>query len=113
MLAKRILGRPGLSQQAQTATGMFLQLLAQQDLASVPILVLANKQDLATSVCATQLRAHLGLDHKHLVADRVCHLLGTSASTGEGTKEALEWLAAAIDKSRKGARRPAPALATV
>eukprot|EP00308_Calcidiscus_leptoporus_P012975 CAMPEP_0119371388 /NCGR_PEP_ID=MMETSP1334-20130426/17562_1 /TAXON_ID=127549 /ORGANISM="Calcidiscus leptoporus, Strain RCC1130" /LENGTH=228 /DNA_ID=CAMNT_0007388645 /DNA_START=113 /DNA_END=800 /DNA_ORIENTATION=- len=96
---------PATGEQARSAAGLFLQLLVQEDLALVPVLICAHKQDVESSLRASQVRERLRLDeYRHLIRDRAFHLLGTSASTGEGTTEALAWLAAAIDKSKADAK---------
>ena len=58
----------------------------------MPILILANKQDIKNSIPPAELHAELGIDflpneHKHRV-----FLNGTSAKTGVGLKESFEWM---------------------
>lgn len=64
-------------------------LLAEERLASVPLLVLANKQDLMNALSEQELHEKLNLAQ---VKDRAIHYAGCSARTGEGLQEALEWI---------------------
>eukprot|EP00475_Leptophrys_vorax_P041514 TRINITY_DN78276_c0_g1_i1.p1 TRINITY_DN78276_c0_g1~~TRINITY_DN78276_c0_g1_i1.p1 ORF type:complete len:201 (-),score=39.06 TRINITY_DN78276_c0_g1_i1:19-621(-) len=60
----------------------------------VPVLILANKQDQPDAVNADDLANLLGMTQ---VTDRKWHVHPTSAISGDGVHEALDWLAENID----------------
>ncbi|EFO62059.1 ARL1 [Giardia lamblia P15] len=64
-------------------------------LAGVPILVFANKQDLATAMKPSDLCDKIGL---WALRDRVWHIQGCSALTGEGLEEGILWMVSKTDK---------------
>jgi ADP-ribosylation factor-like protein 3 len=59
------------------------ELLLEEKLASVPVLVYANKQDLAAAQSATHIAEALGL---HMIKDRPWQIQACSAQMGEGVK---------------------------
>lgn len=65
------------------------QLLDEEKLSHVPVLVMANKQDLLNALDAKELTTELNL---HELRDRVWNILPCSARTGEGLQEGMEWL---------------------
>ena len=67
--------------------------------ATVPILVLANKQDLPSALETTKLEAVLGL--KDLGPHVTWHLQSTCAITGEGLDEGMEKLQEMITRRRR------------
>ena len=69
-------------------------LMKETKLAGVPVLVLANKQDLMSAVECGEVFEALALD---AVEDRNLHILGCSAESGEGLDDALEWIVSAIE----------------
>lgn len=64
-------------------------------LSGVPILVFANKQDLPSAVAPNDLCDRLGL---WALRDRVWHIQGCSALTGEGLDEGIKWVISKTDK---------------
>ena len=71
------------------------RLLANEDLADAALLVLANKQDVAGAMTASELSAALCL---HNIADKPWSIAACCALTGEGLPEALDWIAANVTK---------------
>mgnify|MGYP001563437523 CR=1 FL=1 len=70
-------------------TGLQLaELLVDDKLAAVPVLIFANKMDLATALPPSDISQALTL---HTIRDRKWHLQACSAKTGEGLNEGLEW----------------------
>merc|ERR1711988_1143050 len=67
------------------------QLLEEPDLAGVPVLVYANKQDLLGAMTAAELMEGDGLDVAQF-KDRWIHVGACSAKTGEGLEEGLALL---------------------
>ena len=65
----------------------------EEKLATVPLLVFANKQDLLSALSAADLA--IGLD-LHAVKDRAWQIQACSAKTGGGVAEGLQWLLQAI-----------------
>jgi signal recognition particle receptor subunit beta len=72
---------------------------------SIPVLVLANMQDLPDALDADKLESLLSL--KDLGNMRQWHLQPTCAITGEGLQEGMEKLQEMITTRRKTARGPA------
>ncbi len=65
------------------------KMLAEDSLRSLPLLVLANKQDLPSAISPAELASILGLPE---IEGRDWMLAGCSASSGEGVAEAFGWL---------------------
>lgn len=76
------------------------RLLASDDLANAPVLVYANKQDLADAMSADELGDSLGLN---LVRNHAYHVQASCALTGEGLLEGMAWLAGQVGTGRKPA----------
>jgi signal recognition particle receptor subunit beta len=64
-------------------------ILAEEILQGVPLIVMANKQDLPTAMNRTQVAHGLGLHNLH---GRRWHIQGCSAISGNGLYEGLDWL---------------------
>ncbi|CAF99187.1 unnamed protein product, partial [Tetraodon nigroviridis] len=65
------------------------ELLEERMLANVPLLVFANKQDLATAVPVAELAEVLSL---HTIQDRMWQVQACSAVTAEGLQEGMNWV---------------------
>lgn len=65
------------------------RLLADEKLKNVPVLIFANKQDLATALQADEITKHLEL---HNIRDRQWQIQGCSAMNGQGLDDGLKWL---------------------
>mmetsp|Transcript_37867 Transcript_37867/g.45655 ORF Transcript_37867/g.45655 Transcript_37867/m.45655 type:complete len:180 (-) Transcript_37867:368-907(-) len=73
-------------------TGEELAALLEEDkLAGVPLLVLANKQDLVGALTQDELADKLNLGS---IRDRPWQIQACSAKQGEGLKEGMEWIVA-------------------
>eukprot|EP01064_Diplonema_japonicum_P031013 TRINITY_DN5416_c1_g1_i1.p1 TRINITY_DN5416_c1_g1~~TRINITY_DN5416_c1_g1_i1.p1 ORF type:complete len:179 (+),score=48.57 TRINITY_DN5416_c1_g1_i1:113-649(+) len=64
------------------------RLLEEEKLGGVPVLVFANKQDLAGALSPSELSEHLNLSS---IRDRKWQIQGCSATKGEGLEEGLTW----------------------
>ena len=64
-------------------------LLHEEELKGVPIVVMANKQDLQDAMKAEEISQKLGLSG---IKDRAWTIIPASALKGEGIKESFEWL---------------------
>ncbi|XP_001607954.2 ADP-ribosylation factor-like protein 3 [Nasonia vitripennis] len=71
------------------------ELLTEDKLRGVPLLVYANKQDVAQSVTAADIAEALGL---HNIKDRDWQIQSCVATDGKGIKEGLEWACKSIKK---------------
>jgi hypothetical protein len=58
----------------------------------VPILILANKQDIKNSILPTEMHSELGIDLLPSDFKQRVFVNGTSAKTGVGLKESFEWM---------------------
>jgi len=77
-------------------SGQELQkLLEEDDLAGIPLLIYANKQDLLQALPADEISETLTLD---LIKDRQWSIIACSAKTKEGLQEGMEWLIGQIKK---------------
>eukprot|EP00756_Hemistasia_phaeocysticola_P005712 Hpha_TRINITY_DN13464_c0_g1::TRINITY_DN13464_c0_g1_i1::g.130928::m.130928/K07944/ARL3; ADP-ribosylation factor-like protein 3 len=88
--------------------GVELELLLQrQELAALPLLVLANKQDLLAALPASDIAEALNL---RAVRDREWQIQPSSAKTGDGLREGMEWLVKSLEsgKSLDAERRRTP-----
>ena len=70
-------------------------MLTEDDLRDVPLLVFANKQDLANTMSVNQVNERLGLNQ---IKNREWYIQSTSATTGDGLYKGLEWISNAINK---------------
>ena len=68
-------------------------MLAEEELEKSPIVILANKQDLDEKMTPDEISDILKLDE---IKERDWSIFKTSALTGEGLKEALDWLVKTI-----------------
>ncbi|CAH1404876.1 unnamed protein product, partial [Nezara viridula] len=66
------------------------ELLVEDQLHGVPVLVYANKQDLATAATAAEVAQSLALQ---TIKDRQWQIQSCSATSGDGIKEGIEWIA--------------------
>eukprot|EP01129_Flabellula_baltica_P004190 TRINITY_DN1433_c0_g1_i1.p1 TRINITY_DN1433_c0_g1~~TRINITY_DN1433_c0_g1_i1.p1 ORF type:complete len:191 (-),score=28.84 TRINITY_DN1433_c0_g1_i1:72-617(-) len=64
-------------------------LLREEALAGIPVLVLANKQDLPHALEVGELSQRLGIDD---IRDRPIHIQNCCATTGGGLTEGFDWL---------------------
>lgn len=79
-------------------TGVELQqLLDEEKLSHVPLLIMANKQDLINAATPAEITAELGLND---LRDRTWQILPCSAKTGDGLQEGMEWLVEQINTGK-------------
>lgn len=70
-------------------------ILKDEKLNSVPILVLANKQDLPNAMKASEVAEFMGLVK---LKDRTWQIQACSAIEGTGLKEAMDWVCKSAKK---------------
>ena len=72
------------------------QLLDEDRLSRVPVLIMANKQDLLNAQTAEEITLALSLN---VSRTRTWQILPCSAKTGEGLQDAMEWIVEQINTS--------------
>lgn len=72
------------------------ELLSEEKLATVPLLIYANKQDLINAVSAGELAEALSLVH---IRDRAWQIQACSATSAEGLKVTPDWNETLLDTS--------------
>ena len=77
------------------STGEFNEILKEEKLQNVPILVLANKQDLQNSMKASEVSELIGLVN---LKDRTWQIQPCSAIDGTGLQEAMDWISKSVKK---------------
>lgn len=80
----------------QEARDELHQVLSADELRGAVLLVLANKQDLPHAVCPSEMADKLGL---HGLKSRQWYIQATSATTGDGVCEGIDWLSEAVRKA--------------
>ena len=81
-------------------TGIELQqLLDEERLSSIPLLIMANKQDLISALSPAELTEKLGLD---AIRERVWQILPCSAKDGDGLQEGMEWIVEQMNSGKTG-----------
>ena len=73
-------------------------ILESDEMVGVPLVVLANKQDLPQAATPSDVAMRLGLDK---LRDRKWHIRGTSALLGDGIQEAVQELCALVKESQR------------
>jgi ADP-ribosylation factor protein 1 len=74
------------------------KMLAEEELKYCVLLILANKQDLADAMTPREVTERLELGK---MKDRLWLVQGSSAVSGQGLKEGLDWLADSLLKKKK------------
>ncbi|NWX95273.1 ARL3 protein, partial [Nothoprocta ornata] len=74
------------------------ELTEQESLLGVPLLVFANKQDLATAAPAAEVAEGLSL---HTYRDREWQIQPCSALSGEGVQDGMNWISSQIINRKK------------
>jgi ADP-ribosylation factor-like protein 3 len=74
------------------------QLLEEEKLAGVPLLVLANKQDLVGAATSQEIATLL---HLHSLRDRRWQIQPCSAKTGAGLMEAMQWVTTILGAAKE------------
>lgn len=73
------------------------KMIAEEELKDCVLLVMANKQDLKDSISPNDITDKLGLSQ---IKGRNWLVQGTSATTGQGLKEGLDWMAGVLLKRK-------------
>ena len=73
------------------------KMLAEEELKDCAVLVMANKQDLNGALAPGEVTEKLGMGQ---LKGRTWLVQGTSATTGQGLKEGLDWMASVLLKKK-------------
>ncbi|XP_064604826.1 ADP-ribosylation factor-related protein 1-like [Liolophura sinensis] len=73
-------------------------LITNEALAGVPLLMLANKQDLEGCMTVGDVRK-IFRESSHLIGHRECMMAGVSALKGDGVDEGIDWLVQAVQRN--------------
>jgi len=79
-----------------TAKQELMLILEEEELKGVPVMILANKQDLTDAMSETEISENLGLTS---IKSRQWSIFKCSAYSGFGLNEGMEWLVDAIKSS--------------
>ena len=69
-----------------------------EHVSGVPLLVLANKQDLSDSMGVREVKPIFN-QSAHLIGSRDCMVMPVSALTGEGVSEGIDWLSDCLKRN--------------
>lgn len=89
----------------QESLDSFSKMITNEHLKGVPLLVIANKQDLGTSVRIPDIKAVFNTSASR-IGHRDCSIMAASALKGDGIDEGIEWLVKCIDRNKES-RPPA------
>ncbi|ETO03702.1 ADP-ribosylation factor [Reticulomyxa filosa] len=73
------------------------RLLSEEELANIPLLVFANKQDLPGAMPVNEIQERLGLNK---IKNRKWYIQSCCATSGDGLFEGLDWIAATLKKQK-------------
>ncbi|TRY74998.1 hypothetical protein TCAL_08648 [Tigriopus californicus] len=76
----------------------FDAMISNSNITGVPLLVLANKQDLPESMGVREVKP-IFQDNDEKIGNRECMVLPTSGLTGDGVVEGIEWLIQCIQRN--------------
>lgn len=76
----------------------FDRVISSESLAGVPLLVLANKQDVAECMGVREVKPVFNRN-AHLIGRRDCMVMPVSALTGDGVEEGIRWLAECVKRN--------------
>ena len=85
----------------QESKESFEMLMGNEELNGVPLLLIANKQDIDKSIPLSQVKEVFGYPDSDLIASRESHAIATSALKGEGIKESISWMETAMKNNGK------------
>ncbi|XKL68409.1 hypothetical protein PGB90_003900 [Kerria lacca] len=83
---------------------IFDKMISNENLAGIPLLVLANKQDIPQCMGVREVKPIFD-QNAHLIGRRDCMVMPISALTGDGVDEGIRWLVESI-KRNKDIRSP-------
>lgn len=78
----------------------FNKMIGNEHLRGVPLLVIANKQDLEESVHIPDIKAVFNTS-AHKIGQRDCSVMAASALKGDGIDEGIEWLVKCVSRNKE------------
>lgn len=84
----------------------FEKMISSEQLEGIPLLIVANKQDITDCMSVRDIRQVLR-ESARLLGRRDCHMLGTSALRGDGIHDGIEWV---VECVKRNVVRPAKQL---
>ncbi|XP_026682251.1 ADP-ribosylation factor-related protein 1 [Diaphorina citri] len=75
------------------------KMISNENLIGVPLLVLANKQDIRDCMGVREVKPIFNKNSAHLIGRRDCMVMPVSALTGEGIDEGIRWLVECIKRN--------------
>eukprot|EP00914_Ancora_sagittata_P028319 GHVO01055793.1.p1 GENE.GHVO01055793.1~~GHVO01055793.1.p1 ORF type:complete len:203 (+),score=31.24 GHVO01055793.1:156-764(+) len=82
----------------QESKEAFDKMLGNETLCGVPLLLLANKQDLSGCMSVSDIKTDFkGSAHK--IGHRDCSVMGTSALNGDGVGEGIQWIVDSVKRN--------------
>jgi len=76
----------------------FDQMIANDSLCGVPLLLLANKQDLESCLSVKAIK-NAFTENEHKIGRRDCKSMGVSALKGDGVDEGIKWLVRCVQRN--------------
>ena len=73
------------------------KMLAEEELQNCAVLIMANKQDIHGALSPEVVEDKMGMKQ---LKGRIYHVEGTSATTGQGLKEGLNWISSVLLKKK-------------
>lgn len=87
------------SERLDESRDSFDKMVSSEALNGVPLLVVANKQDIPDSLPVEKVK-DVFRDSRHLIGRRDCHVLATSALHGDGVHEGIEWVVHCVRRNQ-------------
>ena len=84
-------------ERVQEAAEVLRDILHHRDMQRIPVVIMANKQDMPGVMTPSEVTERLGMDK---LTGHPWHVQATSATQGEGLYEALDWLSREISRQR-------------
>eukprot|EP00918_Siedleckia_nematoides_P015915 GHVU01034357.1.p1 GENE.GHVU01034357.1~~GHVU01034357.1.p1 ORF type:complete len:203 (+),score=36.12 GHVU01034357.1:63-671(+) len=79
------------TERMQESRDAFDKMISSEALSGVPLLILANKQDLQNCMSLAEAKTEFK-NSGHKIGKRDCTMMGVSALNGEGVNEGIDWL---------------------
>jgi len=76
----------------------FDNMITNESLSGIPLLMLGNKQDLPDCLSIEDMKVKFK-DSAHLIGQRHCTVMGTSALKGDGVHEGIDWIVQCVQQN--------------
>ncbi|KAK2145918.1 hypothetical protein LSH36_647g01032 [Paralvinella palmiformis] len=88
----------GGQEELQSLWDKVKKMISSEALNGVPLLLLANKQDLQDCMPVSKVKEEFK-DHAHKIGHRDCHIMGVSALQGDGVDEGIQWMVQCVKRN--------------